>query len=118
MLLYEGWLLTLGVGLGVLAFARVFTWPQIRGSSSLRLFLCLVLSFCFAPSLFTFGGGDHFGGVAVWPASLMLALAFSEGNKDILFIGIPLLSILITFSVVTGLWSRVLRKRSAAQRNP
>ncbi len=116
MLLYEGWILTLGVGLGFLAFVRVFLWQRVRRSFLLRLPVCVVLSCCFAPSFFLFGGGDHFGGVAVWPATLMLALVFcGEMSADLFSVGTPLLSIFITSAVLLGLWSRALAKKRETQ---
>lgn len=104
MMFYEGWILTVGVGLVILALFRIFAWRQARKSITLRVMICAVLSCCLAPSFAIFGGG-----IVIWPASLMLAWALADKQDNGLIL-LALASLCITFFLMLGLWSRVLRK--------
>jgi hypothetical protein len=106
MMFYEGWILTLGLALLFLAFLRMFAWRRVRQSTSLRVIACLFLSCCLAPSFCIFGG------IIIWPASLMAAWALVDDQNRSLVVS-SVVSLCVTFALMFGLWSRALKRAAA-----
>lgn len=108
-----GWIWTLAIGLPIFCAVAKFRWGAAQRSGRWRVLICALLACAITPSFVAWTNGHNDGGVIFVPAVLMLACIFAGESRGILMVVVlGLLPICIVSSVLFGIWSAVIKRRT------